>query len=102
MKRILILGAGAAQLSLIQKAAEMGLYVIVSSSPGSYPGFRYANKYYTVDTTDLGGILHIAETEQIDGIVTTGTDVAVRSIGYVNTALKLSGISWEKCAARYG
>ena len=44
MKKILILGAGIYQVPLIKKAKEMGLYTIVASIPGNYPGFSYADK----------------------------------------------------------
>ena len=75
----------------------MGLYTIVCSIPGNYPGFKYADKVYYVNTVDKKKILEIAIAEGIDGILTTGTDVAVKTIGYVCDKLKLNGISHE-CA----
>lgn len=93
MKKILILGAGIYQLPLIKKAKELGLYTIVTSIPGNYPGFSAADKVYYEDTTNKNAILEIAKTEKIDGILTSGTDVAVSTIGYVCEKLSLSGIS---------
>lgn len=97
MKKILILGAGIYQVPLIRQAREMGLEVIVSSIAGNYPGFQYANKVYHVNTVDQEAILRMASEEKISGIVTTGTDVAVKTIGYVCDKMHLFGIS-EKCA----
>ena len=95
MKKLLILGASVYQVPLIKTAKEMGLYTIVSSKSGNYPGFSYADKVYYIDTTDKESILKISAEEEIDGICTSGTDVAVATIGYVNEKLGLSGISEE-------
>lgn len=95
MKKIMILGAGIYQVPLIKKAKELGLYTIVCSIKGEYPGFAYADKIYYVNTTDREQILELAKAEQIDGICTTGTDVAVITIGYVCDKLGLSGVSFE-------
>ena len=83
MKRIMILGAGIYQVPLIQKAKEMGLETIVVSIPGNYPGFAFADKVYKLDTRDQEAVLRAAQRERIDGICTSGTDVAVVTIGYV-------------------
>lgn len=93
MKKLMILGAGIYQVPLIKKARAMGLETIVVSIDGPYPGFKYADKIYKYDTRDVEAILAAAICEDIDGIVTTGTDVAVKAIGFVTDAMKLPGIS---------
>ena len=93
MKKLIILGAGIYQVPLIKKAREMGLYTIVVSIPGNYPGFAFADQVRYLDTRDLEGILKAAREENIDGICTAGTDVAVAAIGYVCEKLGLPGIS---------
>lgn len=95
MKKIIILGAGIYQVPLIKKAKEMGLYTIVVSIKGNYPGFSFADKVYYEDTTDFETVLKIAKEEKIDGIITTGTDVAVITIGKVCDELGLPGLSFE-------
>lgn len=91
----MILGAGIYQVPLIRQAKEMGVFVIVVSSPGEYPGFALADKIYETDTRDQERVLEIARSENIDGICTSGTDVAVRTIGYVCGQLGLHGLSYE-------
>ena len=95
MKKIMILGAGIYQVPLIRAAKEMGLTVIVASIKGDYPGFALADKVHYINTTDREAILKAAVSEKINGICTTGTDVAVASIGYVCEKMGLSGISKE-------
>lgn len=95
MKKIMILGAGIYQVPLIKTAKRLGIYSIVVSIPGNYPGFELADKIYYENTTDYDKILEIAGKERIDGIVTAGTDVAVITIGKVCDELKLCGLSFE-------
>lgn len=99
MKKILILGASVYQVPLIQTAKRLGLYTIVASIPGEYPGFALADKVYYINTIDKEAILQAALEEQIDGICTTGTDVAVATIGYVCERMGLAGVS-EAAAVR--
>lgn len=93
MKKIMILGAGIYQVPLINAAKRLGLYTIVVSIPGKYPGFELADKVYYENTVDTETILKIAKEESIDGIVTAGTDVAVKTIGVVCDAMGLRGLS---------
>ena len=92
-KRIMILGAGIYQVPLIHKAKELGYHTIVVSYPGPYPGFAIADEVLYLDTTDSEAILKAAREHEIAGICTTGTDVAMASIGLVNDSMGLAGIS---------
>ena len=83
------------QVPLIQKAKDLGLYTIVVSVDGNYPGFAIADRVYYVNTTDKNAVLKIAKEEGVSGICTTGTDVAVITLGYVCERLGLSGLSYE-------
>ncbi|MBQ9685558.1 MAG: ATP-grasp domain-containing protein [Oscillospiraceae bacterium] len=94
-KTILILGAGIYQVPLICEAQRRGMRAVIASIPGNYPGFSVADKAYYTDTTDTDGVLRIARDEHIDAIVTTGTDVAVSTIGTVCRVLGLPGIGEE-------
>ena len=93
--KIMILGAGIYQVPLIETAKKMGLYTIVVSIPGNYPGFEIADQVYYENTVDEEKILEIAKKERIKGIVTTGTDVCVKTIGRVCDAMGLNGLSYE-------
>ena len=95
MKKLMILGAGIYQVPLIKKAKEMGLETLVVSIPGEYPGFAYADQVIELDTRDKKEILLAARKEKIDGICTSGTDVAVATIGYVCENMGLAGIPYQ-------
>ncbi|HCI73790.1 MAG TPA: carboxylate--amine ligase [Lachnospiraceae bacterium] len=95
MKKLMIMGAGTYQVPLIKTAKEMGIYTIAVSIPGNYPGFAYADEVLHINTVDSEAVLEAAREREIDGICTAGTDVAVMTIGRVNDALGLSGISYE-------
>ncbi len=90
---LMILGAGIYQVPLIKKAKELGYRTVVVSYPGPYPGFDIADEILYLDTTDSEAILCAARNLNIKGICTTGTDVAMCSIGLVNDTLGLAGIS---------
>lgn len=95
MKKIMILGAGQYQMPIINRAKELGLYTIVISPKGDYPGFDAADKSYYVDVKDMDTILEIAREEGIAGITTDQTDIPVRTQAYVSEKLGLPGISYE-------
>ena len=95
MKKLLILGAGIYQVPLIRTAKRLGIYTIAASIPGNYPGFALADKVVYENTVDYDAILRVAREEQVDGIVTAGTDVAVITIGKVCDELGLRGLSFE-------
>lgn len=94
MKKILIMGAGIYQVPLIKKAKEMGHKAIVVSPPGNYPGLALADEVINLDTRDHIGVLAQAKLIGIDAVLTTGTDVAVPTIGYLVDELGLAGTGY--------
>ncbi len=95
MKKIMILGAGVYQVPLIKAAKKLGLYTIVVSVPGAYPGFALADKVVYENTVDAQAVLEAAKREGIQGICTTGTDVCIHTVGLVNDTLGLRGVGIE-------
>lgn len=93
--KLMILGAGVYQAPLIKKAKAMGHETFVVSPMGKYPGLAIADNIVDCDTRDKDAVLSAAVEFGIDGIVTTGTDVAVPSIGYVVDTLNLHGTGFD-------
>jgi biotin carboxylase len=72
--RLLVLGAGPAQIGLLRAARERDLFVIaVDRDPGA-AGFAYADKRALVSTEDEPGVDRLARAENVEGIVSPGAD----------------------------
>jgi biotin carboxylase len=73
-QRLLVLGAGAAQIGLLRAARERDLLVIaVDGDPGA-PGFAYADKRALISSEDEPAVDRLARAEHVDGIVSPGAD----------------------------
>ena len=95
MKRILMLGGAMQQIPIIRQAKEMGLYVITCDYLPDNPGHALADEYHNVSTTDLEGVLRLAEGLEIDGIVAYASDPAAPTAAYVAEKLCLPGNPYE-------
>ena len=91
MKRVLMLGGAMQQIPIIRKAREMGLYVITCDYLPDNPGHALADEYHNVSTTDLEGVLKLAEGLKIDGIIAYASDPAAPTAAYVAEKLGLPG-----------
>ena len=95
MKKLMILGAAASQVPLISAAKRLGYKTIVTSIPGDYPGFTYADVCCYADISKPEEVLAKAKELNIDGITTCGMDTGIRAIGRVCDELGLWGISYK-------
>ncbi len=99
MKKILILGAGVYQVPLIKHAVERGYHVTVASWRATDPGMAHAHDTWVVDTKDKIRLCDLSRKYGIEAVLTTGTDVAIPSIGHICDTLKLPGISYKTAMA---
>ena len=95
MDNIMVLGAGIYQVPLIKAVKKNGYVAIVVSPAGHYPGLALADIWINADTRDKETVLVHARKYNICSILTTGTDVAVPTIGYINDHLNLPGVSYD-------
>jgi biotin carboxylase len=72
--RLLVLGAGPAQLGLLEAARARGLWVAVVDRDPAAPGFRFADRRCILSTEDEPAIERLVPALVIDGIVSPGTD----------------------------
>ncbi len=76
-KRLLVLGAGPAQLGLLEAANERGLHVIAVDRDPLAPGFHFADRRAIVSVEDEPAIDRLASAERVDGVVAPGIDFPV-------------------------
>lgn len=91
-KRLLVLGAGNAQLNLICEAKKMNYYVIVCDNRPDMVGSRIANKYYQVNYMDCDSVFEIAQKEGIDGVI-SNSEPAMPIVAEIAQKLNLRGTS---------
>jgi biotin carboxylase len=75
--RLLVLGAGPAQLGVLAAARAADLTVVAADRDPSAPGFRYADRRAIVSIEDEQAIERLARAEEVDGVIAPGTDHAV-------------------------
>lgn len=94
-KRMLFLGGIMQQIPAIQKAKELGYFVITCDYLPDNPGHKYADEYHNVSTTDLDAVLKLAKGLKIDGIVAYASDPAAPTAAYVAEKMGLPGNPYE-------
>jgi len=90
MARLLVLGAGPAQLGVLAAARGREVTVIAADRDPSAPGFRYADRRAIVSIEDEPAIERLARAEEVDGIVAPGSDHAVAVAARIASRLGLA------------
>lgn len=88
-KKLLILGANAETVPLVNVAKEMGVVTIVTSSIKDDVAKKVADISYDVDGVDVPGLIELARKEKVDGILVGVADVLVPIYCKVCDALDL-------------
>ena len=73
--KVMILGGGENQIPLIQKAREIGYYVVLCDYLSDCPGKEYASIHYQISTYDYDAVKRIALKEKINGVITNSEPV---------------------------
>ena len=72
--RLLVLGAGAAQLGLLEAAAARNLTVIAVDQDPLAVGFALSSERAVISSEDEQGVERLARARGVDGIVSPGAD----------------------------
>ena len=73
-RRLLVLGAGPAQLGLLRAARGRDLFVLACDRDAQAPGFEYADRRAIVSAEDEPAVGKLAEAETVEGIIAPGID----------------------------
>jgi carbamoylphosphate synthase large subunit len=95
MKKVMIVGTGYGQLSLIDACKRLGYYSIGVDINRESMGAGLVDRFYHKDVKDIKGILSVARSENIDAIVTMQSDLPVPTIGMINQELGLVGVTYQ-------
>jgi biotin carboxylase len=88
-RRLLVLGAGPAQLGLLAAARDRGCFVIAADRDPGAPGFRFADRRAIVSAEDEPALAQLAEAEEVDGVIAPGIDWPVAIAARIASRLGL-------------
>lgn len=92
-KKLAILGASYLQLPLVQKAKELGIETICFAWENGAVCKELCHKFYPISITDKKEILERCKAEEIEGITSIATDVAVPTMSFIAEEMRLIGNS---------
>lgn len=88
-RRLLVLGAGPAQVGLLETARRRGLTVVAADRDPAAPGFPCADRRAIVSIEDEPAIERLARAENVDGLIAPGSDHAIALAARVAARLAL-------------
>lgn len=89
MKKLLMLGGSLYQSYAIKEAKRLGYYVISCDYLPTNPGHSFSDEYHNVSTTNKEGVLQLAKTLDVDGVIAYASDPAAPTAAYVCEQLGL-------------
>lgn len=88
-KRGLFLGGAHSQVPILEEAKRRGHYVITCDYLPDNPGHKISDEYHNVSTTDILGVIALAQRVKPDYIMAYASDVAAMTAAVVSEKLGL-------------
>lgn len=89
MKKLLILGGSRYVIPAIKAAKKLGVYVITCDYLPDNVGHKYSDEYHNVSIINKEAVLKLAQSLNVDGIISFATDPGVVVAAYVAEKLGL-------------
>ena len=89
MTRILVVGCGFPQLSLLRAGRRRGLGVVGADANPAAVGTALCDEFHVVSTHDVDGLCDLAVRARAGAVTTTGSEVALKATAEVATRLGL-------------
>ena len=96
MEKLLVIGAGIGQVPLIRKAQARGVYVVVASQAGNYPGFELADESLYCDIYDREKLLELARELEITAVISDQNDLMMPTVAYIAEHMGLPGNTFRQ------
>ncbi len=91
MKKVLVLNGSFCEKPIIEKAKEMGYYVVTTGNAPNLIGHQSADEYIPCDYSDKEAILQLVKENGIEGIISCANDFGVLTAAYVAEQMGWSG-----------
>lgn len=104
MRKIAIIGASTGQIKICEEANNMGLYTIGFAWKQGAVCKDLFSKFYPISILEKDKILEICKKENVDGVVSNGSDVTAKVCAYIAYNLNLNGnnyLDFEKSQNKY-
>ncbi len=88
-KRILLIGGTELVKHIVNRAHELGMYVIVTDYIKDAPAKAIADEAYDVSALDIEGLIHLAKEKKVDAVFTGYADITLAPCRQVCDALGL-------------
>ena len=95
-KKILILGANAETVPLIETAKQMGVFVLVTDNNPNAFAKKFADQAFNVDGMDVDGLVALAKREHVDGVLVGVADRLVEPYQKICNELEFPCYSNDK------
>lgn len=90
-KKILVLNGSFCEQPIIEKAKEMGNYVVSTGNDPKLIGHQFSDEYIPCDYSDKEAILKLVKDNGIEGIVSCANDFGTLTAAYVAEQMGWSG-----------
>jgi biotin carboxylase len=87
--RLLVVGCGFPQLSLVRAARRRNLHVIGADMNPRAVAVALCDEFHEVSTSDVDGLADVMERARADAITTTGSEVSLKATADVAARLRL-------------
>lgn len=97
IRKLLMIGAGPAQIAGILTAKRLGCWVVAIDGNPYAPGLKVADDNIVCDIKDIDGVFKIAKKYCIEGVLTIASEIALPTVAAVSQKLGFKcGLSLEQ------
>ncbi len=83
MTRVMIVGCGFPQLSLVRAAKRQGLFVIGADANPRAVAVAHCDEFFEVSTSDVHGLRGVVRAGRADAVTTSGSEVSLKATAEV-------------------